>query len=92
VFITGEPIKFGGRRELLLNSVKATSDTKASVVGHDNKTLEYSPDVDGATTFEQTGDGLKLSVFRGQRIYNDRKWPNPIVVKLENVAKSQLKK
>jgi len=88
VFITGEPINFGKRREVLLNSVKATSDTKVSVVGHDNKTLEYSPDVNGETTFEQTGEGLKLSVFRGQRIYNDRKWPNPIVVKLENVVKN----
>ncbi|MCK5341765.1 MAG: alpha-L-fucosidase [Candidatus Heimdallarchaeota archaeon] len=90
VFITGEPIKFGGRRELLLNSLKATRDTKVSVVGHDNKTLEYSPDVIGTTTFEQTDEGLKLSVFRGQRIYNDRKWPNPIVVKLENVVKNQI--
>jgi len=85
VFITGEPIKFGGRKEVLLNSVEATSDTKVSVVSHDNKTLEYSPDVNGETTFKQTSEGLKLSVFRGQRIYNDRKWPNPIVVKLENV-------
>ncbi len=90
VFITGEPIKFGGRRELLINSVKATRDTKASVVGHDNKTLEYSPDVNGETNFKQTDEGLKLSVFRGQRIYNDRKWPNPIVVKLENVVKNQI--
>ncbi len=88
VFITGEPIKFGERREVLLNSVKASSETKVSVVGHDNKTLEYSPDVNGETTFEQTGEGLKLSVFRGQRIYNDRKWPNPIVVKLENVVRN----
>ena len=90
VFITGEPIKFGGRRELLLNAVNATPNTKISVVGHDNKTLEYRPDVNGETTFEQTGEGLKLFVFRGQRIYNDRKWPNPIVVKLENIVKNQI--
>jgi alpha-L-fucosidase len=89
VFITGEPIIFGGRRELLLRSVKATADTKVSVLGHDNRTLEYSPDINGATSFEQTGDGMKLSVFRGQRIYNDRKWPNPVVVRLENIDKSQ---
>jgi alpha-L-fucosidase len=91
VFITGEPIKFGGRRELILNSLMATRDTKVSVLGHDNKTLEYSPDVMGATTFKQTREGLKLSVFRGQRIYNDRKWPNPIVIKLENVVKNQIR-
>ena len=89
VFVTGDAIKFGGRREIILNSVKATGDTKVSVVGHDNKTLEYSPEVNGETTFEQTGEGLKLSVFRGQRIYNDRKWPNPIVVRMENVVRNE---
>jgi alpha-L-fucosidase len=88
VFLTGDPIKFGGRKEVVLRSVKASGDTKVSVLGHDNKTLEYNPEVDGETTFVQTDDGLKLSVFRGQRIYNDRKWPNPIVVKLENVSQN----
>jgi alpha-L-fucosidase len=68
--------------------VSATEDTRVSVIGHDNKTLEYNPDVNAATEFEQTGKGLKVSVFRGQRIYNDRQWPNPIVVKLENVIPS----
>ena len=88
VFITGEPIPFGSRREMLLKSVRTTPDTKASVLGHDNKTLEYRPDVNGATRVEQTGEGVQLSVFRGQRIYNDRKWPNPVVVRLEHVLKA----
>jgi alpha-L-fucosidase len=87
-FITGDPIKIGGRKEILLKSVVATSETRVSVVGHDNKTLEYNPDVNGITTFEQTDEGLKISVFRGQRIYNDRKWPNPIVVRMENVVEN----
>lgn len=88
-FITGEPVKYGGRKEILLKSVRATEDTRVSVIGHDNKTLEYNPDVNAATIFEQTDKGLKVSVFRGQRIYNDRQWPNPIVVKLENVIPSE---
>lgn len=85
VFVSGDAIPYGKRREVLLKSVKATANTKVAVIGHDNKTLEYQPSVDGATTFEQTQQGLRLDVFRGQRIYNDRKWPNPIVVKLQNV-------
>ncbi|MEA3460437.1 MAG: alpha-L-fucosidase [Bacteroidota bacterium] len=88
VFITGEPLKYGGKKDILLKSVAATEDTRVSVIGHDNKTLEYNPDVNAATVFEQTDMGLKVSVFRGQRIYNDRQWPNPIVVKLENVIPS----
>ena len=30
-------------------------------------------------------DGLEVSVVRAQRIYNNHRWPNPIVVKLEHV-------
>jgi alpha-L-fucosidase len=47
--------------------------------------LEYNPEVDPQPTIKNTKEGLELSVMRAQRIYNDRKWPNPIVIKLENV-------
>ena len=87
-FITGDPIPYGKTSALLLTSVQATKDTKVSVLGHDNKTLEYKPEVDASSKFRQTSDGLELTVFRGQRIYNDKKWPNPIVVKLENIQRS----
>ncbi|MCG8321619.1 MAG: hypothetical protein MI921_19100 [Cytophagales bacterium] len=41
--------------------------------------------VDATLYFEQTPEGLKISVVRAQRIYNNHQWPNPLVVKLENV-------
>jgi len=75
----------GERREFTLQSVKATGDTKISVLGHDGVTVEYMPDVDGRHRFRSTGDGLEISVVRAQRLYNDHKWANPVVVKLENV-------
>ena len=34
---------------------------------------------------KQTDEGLEISVVRAQRIYNNHQWPNPIVVKLENI-------
>ena len=77
----------GERREFTINSVKATDQTKVSVLGQNDKIVEYMG-VDPESRFEQTENGLKISVVRGQRIYNNHKWPNPIVLKLENVEKA----
>ena len=84
--ITGLPEwKRGERKEFVLHSVKATPQTKISVLGQNDKVVEYRPEIDAQSKFNQNEDGLHISVVRAQRIYNDRKWPNPIVVKLENI-------
>ena len=75
----------GERRDFLLRSVKAGAGTRISVLGHNGRVVEYMPEVDGAPRFEQTADGLKISVVRAQRLYNNHQWPNPVVVKLEDV-------
>ena len=75
----------GQRREFVLQSVEATPATKISVLGHGGKIVEYSPATDATPRFEQTDKGLKISVVRAQRLYNDHKWHNPVVVKLQNV-------
>ncbi|MDR3340272.1 MAG: alpha-L-fucosidase [Candidatus Symbiothrix sp.] len=85
VYITGMPDwTRGSRKEFVLHSVKATAATKASVLGQNDLVLEYSNQIPD-TRFEQTAEGLKVSCVRAQRIYNNNKWPNPIVLKLENV-------
>jgi len=81
--------KRGDRREFLLGSVKAGKNTKISVLGQSGELVEYKPDIDAESRFEQTSDGLKISVVRAQRIYNNHKWPNPIVVKLEQVVPAE---
>lgn len=75
----------GERREFILKSVKATDDTKISVLGQSGELVEYNPSADASARFEQKNDGLQISVVRAQRIYNDHRWPNPIVIKIENV-------
>jgi alpha-L-fucosidase len=56
-----------------------------SVLGHSGKVLEYNPETDPSPSIINKGDGVEISVMRAQRIYNDRKWPNPIVVKIEEI-------
>jgi len=75
----------GARREITLKSLAAKGDVKISVLGQNDQVVEYQPKADARSTVEQTKDGLKLSVVRAQRLYNNHKWPNPIVVKLEGV-------
>uniref|UniRef100_UPI003217C0FE alpha-L-fucosidase n=1 Tax=uncultured Draconibacterium sp. TaxID=1573823 RepID=UPI003217C0FE len=74
----------GERREFVLKSVRASANTQVSILGHNGKLVEYNPNIDAATYFEQKEDGLHISCVRGQRIYNNHKWPNPIVLKITN--------
>ncbi|MCC5928999.1 MAG: alpha-L-fucosidase [Cyclobacteriaceae bacterium] len=76
----------GARKEFVLGSVRATSDTKISVLGQNDLVVEYNPDNIPTSRFKQTDGGLTISVVRAQRLYNNHKWPNPITVKLENVV------
>ncbi len=86
-FITGYPDWIrGDRKEFVLGSVKATPETRISVLGQNDLVIEYQNEKDAASYFKQEGDGLHISVVRAQRIYNNSKWPNPITVKLENVV------
>jgi alpha-L-fucosidase len=77
--------KIGDRKDILLKKLKATKNTEISILGQNDKVLEYEPDVDVKSRFNQTADGLEISVVRAQRIYNNRSWSNTIVVKLDNV-------
>ncbi len=77
--------KKGARREYTLKSLRATSNSRISVLGQNDRVLEYKPNAKPVSTIKQTEEGLKISVVRAQRIYNNSKWPNPVVVKLEDV-------
>ncbi len=86
VYITDEPDWVrGDRKKFLLKTVKATAGTKISVLGQTGHIIEYMPQKDGMAYFRQTTNGLEFDVVRAQRLYTNNKWPNPIVVKLENV-------
>jgi alpha-L-fucosidase len=82
-FLTGIPDwDRGTRREFLLRSVEASDNTQVKVLGQSDRVVEYMPDADATSRFAQTPDGLSISVVRAQRLYNDHKWPNPVVVEI----------
>jgi len=84
-FITEDHWKMGDRKSFQLSSLQATDNTKISVLGHNGKVLEYNPETDPSPSIINKDDGVEISVMRAQRIYNDRKWPNPIVVKIDGI-------
>jgi alpha-L-fucosidase len=90
-FLMEDQWKFGERRLFRIESLQALDDAKIVVLGHSGKVLEYNPDVDPAPTINNSNGGIEISVMRAQRVYNDRQWPNPLVVKLEGVELSNTK-
>jgi alpha-L-fucosidase len=76
----------GARKEFLLRTVKITERSEVSVLGQSSKLVEYQPAVDASVYFEQKDDGLHVSCVRAQRIYNNHKWHNPVVIKVTNVV------
>ncbi|WP_159581985.1 alpha-L-fucosidase [Marinoscillum sp. 108] len=86
VFITNQPEWFKGKRRLFYTeSIRATEETEISVLGQNDMVVEYSPTNKPVSLFTQRSHNLEISVTRAQRVYNDKIWPNPIVVKLTNV-------
>jgi alpha-L-fucosidase len=73
------------RKTFLLHSVKSTDSTKISVLGQNSKIIEYKPDLDVSSRFKQLKQGIEVSVVKAQRIYDDHRWPNPVVIKIENI-------
>ena len=88
-FITNEDWEWGSKKTFVLKSVTSTEQTEVSVLGQNDKILEYQQGVVPKTHWAQKEDGLHITATRAQRIYNDRTWPNPVVLKITHVEVSK---
>ncbi|HKJ79459.1 MAG TPA: alpha-L-fucosidase, partial [Prolixibacteraceae bacterium] len=75
----------GARKEFVIKSVQITPNSEVSVLGQSGELVEYQPNTNATTRFEQKEDGLHISGVRAQRIYNNHKWHNPLVLKITHV-------
>lgn len=75
----------GQWRDFVLKSVAATAQTQVTVLGQNGRVLEYRPEVIPTPTFRQEADGLHLRAMFAQRLQDNSKWPNPIVLKITHV-------
>jgi alpha-L-fucosidase len=76
----------GQWRDIVLKSVAAGARTQVSVLGQNGRVLEYSPQVNPAPTFHQESGGLHIHAMFTQRLQDNSRWPNPIVLKITDVA------
>jgi alpha-L-fucosidase len=85
-FITGDrQWRLGDAKTITLKSVSATAQTTVSVLGQSDEIVEYKADVKPKTTWTQNGGGLHVTAYRAQRLYTDRSWPDPLVLKMTHV-------
>jgi alpha-L-fucosidase len=77
--------KWGEWKDLVLKSVRMTPETEVSVLGQNDKSLEYQLNAVPKTTWEQKPDGLHIHAMRTQRLDDTRSWPNPVVLRLTHV-------
>ncbi len=82
--VTQPDWEWGSQKTVVLESVRARRNTEVSVLGQNDKVLEYNTEVVPETVWENTDSGLEITAYRAQRIYNDRTWPNPVVLEITN--------
>jgi alpha-L-fucosidase len=66
----------------VLRSVRATGGTQVSVLGQNDRVLEYRLDVVPTSTWRQEADGLHIRAMHAQRLQDNSRWPNPVVLKI----------
>jgi alpha-L-fucosidase len=82
-FLSGENWAWMERKEFLLRHVKASKKTRVSVLGQSQDVMEYQVTTDPRIHCAPTKEGLFVSVIKAQRL--NKRWDNPIVLRLENV-------
>lgn len=72
-------------RDFVLKSVQATPQSVVTVLGQNDRILEYRPEVNPKPSLKQEADGLHVRAMFTHRLQDNSKWPNPIVLKITNV-------
>jgi alpha-L-fucosidase len=81
----GKEWKYGDRKDFVFRTLSGNDLTKVSILGYASELLEYNPDKDTKIYTSSTPLGLVVSAVNGHRLYTNNQWPNPVVLKIENV-------
>lgn len=81
----GEAWRYGTRKEFVFKTLQANAKTKVSILGYGSNLVEYKEGFDAKVYSSSTPIGLVISAVNGHRLYTNNQWPNPIVLKIENV-------
>lgn len=84
--VTGAPWPKGERKVITLKQVRATDQTEVEILGQSGNVLEYRPAVNPKASWRQDDQGLHISAVRAQRLYNNNRWPNPVVIRITHAV------
>ena len=79
--VVAEPWRRGEWKDIVLRSIRSSAATEVSVLGQNDKVYEYTKTIP-KTTWAQQGDGLHIHAMFAQRLQDNSRWPNPIVLKI----------
>jgi len=80
--VTGTAWKHGERKDFRIEGIKGGDETRVTVLGHNGRVVEYRRGLDASPHWENVEKGLRISAVRGQRLYNNFSWPNPVILKI----------
>jgi alpha-L-fucosidase len=86
--VTGTPWPKGERKVITLKQLHATDQTEVEILGQSGNVLEYRPDVNPKASWRQDDQGLHISAMRAQRLYNNNRWPNPVVIRITHAQQN----
>lgn len=75
----------GEARDFVLKNVRATAKTEISVLGQNDRVVEYQTIVP-KTVWKQDADGLHVGVTLAQRLRDNRTWEHPVVLKITHAG------
>lgn len=87
----GKEWKYGERKEFVFSTLSGNDQTNVSVLGYASELVEYKPGFDAGVYISPTPVGLVISAVNGHRLYTNNQWPNPVVLKIENVMYKPVK-
>lgn len=76
--------KYGDRKTFVLTHLEGNSQTKVTTLGYKAELVEYRKDYDAQTYLAPTPLGLVVSAVNGHRMYTNNRWPNAVVLRIEN--------
>jgi alpha-L-fucosidase len=82
--VVAEPWRRGDWKDIVIRSARSTDRTVVTVLGQNDLVYEYTKTVP-KTTWKQQPDGLHIRAFFAQRLQDNSRWPNPLVLEITNV-------
>lgn len=81
----GKSWKYGERKVFVFKTLEGNEQTKVNILGYASELVEYKKGFDAKIYTSPTPIGLVVSAVNGHRLYTNNQWPNPVVMKIENV-------